>query len=934
MTTTSRPTSERAANRRQVGLRIFVQFALSALLPICIIGVLSHFFVFDLVDEQRTERLSQNSEHYGLHLHKRLELIEARSRELAEIFLSVDDSASGQLSLPEEIDALIVLDEGGILRALGPIPEAIPSVTPPNSSMQSRLHVERAVGKPKSLYLVLAIRGAQQPILVDINEQRFWGDQSDLPHLTGVCVYDASGSLMHCSDPKYLNSLGSLNPSARASLGSVAERAAYEFGVWDLDVGTFLEGDVWTIASVQSRDVGVAASPVNRLLPFVALVSVLVAGLLAVGRIRRTLQPLGALLFGTRRLSQQDFNHRIEVASGDEFEELAAAFNSMAADLQGQFELLNLFREIDRALLAGAQPSAVIKLILGQRELMMCGDAAAILVFDNRRACEAKLFLRASSDPFLSEGAQVSLPGASVRTLDGPRIVTASDPLLETIFQGVGIKAAHIVPAMLGEQCLGMLAVGWHDVCEAPVEARREETDLALRLAIAIDRSQKDSKLYRHANYDSVTGLPNRHLLVDRLQQAVERGYHGDVRTALLLVDLKNFKLVNDASGHAVGDALLSEIGRRISRSVRDRDTVARIGGDEFAVLLPDVPAVHHAELLARKLIEDIKDDFVASGQTYSLDANVGIASAPLDGRTAEELLRNANIALNRSKSVKHARVTFYTEEMNGDAVDKARLENDLRSVVESNQLILHYQPQYSLEEGRIVAAEALVRWIHPELGLVPPDRFIPLSEENDMIHRIGAWVLREASREWRRWQVEGWPCRRIAVNVSTYQFRTAGFIEAIERELVRSGGNGDWLEIEVTESSLALDLDALIEALTKVRAMGVKVAIDDFGTGYSSLAYLRRFPFDILKVDRSFLEGVPQNPKATNLLESIVAMAQALGKQVVIEGVETVEQLTFLERYPALVVQGYLIGAPSDSSALLNLMRMPQPWHRDVVEA
>jgi EAL domain-containing protein (putative c-di-GMP-specific phosphodiesterase class I) len=343
---------------------------------------------------------------------------------------------------------------------------------------------------------------------------------------------------------------------------------------------------------------------------------------------------------------------------------------------------------------------------------------------------------------------------------------------------------------------------------------------------------------------------------------------------------------------------------------------------------------VHHAELLARKLIEDIKTDFITSGQTYSLDANVGIATSPLDGRTAEELLRNANIALNRSKSVKHARVTFYTEEMNGDAVDKARLENDLRSVVESNQLVLHYQPQYSLEEARIVGAEALVRWTHPELGMVPPNRFIPLSEENDMIHRIGAWVLREASREWRRWQVDGSQCRRIAVNVSTHQFRTAGFIEAIERELVRSGGNGDWLEIEVTESSLALDLDALIEALTKVRAMGVKVAIDDFGTGYSSLAYLRRFPFDILKVDRSFLEGVPQNPKATNLLESIVAMAQALGKQVVIEGVETVEQLAFLQRYPALVVQGYLIGAPSDSAALLDLMRKPQPWHRQVVEA
>ena len=440
------------------------------------------------------------------------------------------------------------------------------------------------------------------------------------------------------------------------------------------------------------------------------------------------------------------------------------------------------------------------------------------------------------------------------------------------------------------------------------------------------ERKAQDARIEHLAYHDSLTGLPNRTMLMDRLGHALSQAQRLDQQLAVLFIDLDRFKLVNDSLGHSVGDQLLQEIARRLRASLRDADTVARVGGDEFQVVVTNIGGATGAARIAEKLMRALGEPFTLEGQELHVTASLGLSLFPRDGDSGALLLKYADIALYEAKGEGRNAYRFFSPEMNAQAHGRLRLENDLRRAVERHELELHYQPQLDLATGEVCAVEALVRWRHPVRGLVLPNAFIPMAEETGLVLGIGEWVLNEACRQVAQWQregiSEGTTPLRVAVNISARQLQRPGLDGGVRRALALSGLPAECLELEITESSVMLDPQHAQSVLQSLRELGVQLSIDDFGTGYSSLAYLKRLPLDRLKIDRSFIGGIPTDSDDAAIVETIIVMTHKLGLRVIAEGVETLEQQLQLVRQGCDEMQGFLLAQPAPADELPALLR------------
>ena len=440
------------------------------------------------------------------------------------------------------------------------------------------------------------------------------------------------------------------------------------------------------------------------------------------------------------------------------------------------------------------------------------------------------------------------------------------------------------------------------------------------------ERKAQEARIEHLAYHDSLTGLPNRAMLMDRLAQALSQAQRLDQQVAVLFIDLDRFKLVNDSLGHPVGDRLLQEIARRLKATLRENDTVARVGGDEFQVVVCNVAGSVDAARIAEKLMRTLGEPFVLEDQELHVTASLGVSLFPRDGASGELLLKYADTALYEAKGEGRNTYRFFSPEMNAQAHGRLRLENDLRRAVERHELELHYQPQLDLATGEVCAVEALVRWRHPVRGLVLPNAFIPMAEETGLVLGIGEWVLNEACRQVAQWQREGLADNlsplRVAVNISARQLQRPGLDGAVRRALSLSGLPAECLELEITESSMMLDPLHAQSVLQSLRELGVLLSIDDFGTGYSSLAYLKRLPLDRLKIDRSFIGGIPADSDDAAIVETIIVMTHKLGLRVIAEGVETLEQRLQLVRQGCDEMQGFLLAHPAPAEELPTLLK------------
>jgi diguanylate cyclase (GGDEF)-like protein len=468
---------------------------------------------------------------------------------------------------------------------------------------------------------------------------------------------------------------------------------------------------------------------------------------------------------------------------------------------------------------------------------------------------------------------------------------------------------------------------------------------IGYRASFILNAKHADDQIRYLAMYDALTGLPNRMLLNDRLDQAIHRAYRNSKQFAVLFIDLDMFKDVNDSYGHHAGDMLLQSVAQRILSTTRGSNTIARLGGDEFVLLIQDINSYEDVDFVAQTVLSHFTHPFQVDKHETYLTATIGIAVYPFDGDVSGDLVKNADTAMNYAKKLGKNCYHFFKMEMQTRIKDRLAMQNELRKAIDSGELVLYYQPRIDTTSGKMVGMEALVRWLHPEKGLIFPDMFIPLAEESGLIVPLGEWVLYEACRQAMEWQRKGYTPLKVSVNFSPVQFKRSNVLEVVQRALEATDFPPCHLEVEITESVL-MQLEtsttdkvasarslpsagsfqvqkgnqALVDILNQLRAIGVSIAMDDFGTGYSSLSYLHIFPLDILKIDRSFVKAISET-SGSPIIPAIIAMADKLGLRVVAEGVETSFQQQYLINSGCHELQGYLISRPVDKNAFEQLL-------------
>ena len=456
----------------------------------------------------------------------------------------------------------------------------------------------------------------------------------------------------------------------------------------------------------------------------------------------------------------------------------------------------------------------------------------------------------------------------------------------------------------------------------APIHNRRGQVTGAVvvfhDVSVARAMTQKMSYL---AHHDSLTDLPNRVLMHDRLVEAIALSDRHRRKLALLFLDLDRFKRINDSLGHVIGDRLLQSVARRLFTCVRSSDTVSRQGGDEFVLLLWEEARALDARVTAERILLALRAPHRIDQHVLHVTASIGMVIYPEDGTDADTLLKNADFAMYHAKACGRDNYQFFQPDMNARAIERQSLEADLRHAVERRELLLHYQPKVDLISGAIVGVEALLRWRHPQRGLLPPGHFIEIAEESGLIVPIGRWVLREACRQARVWQDAGLPAIRIAINVSAVELRAQDFVSSVAESLAATGLQAHYLEVELTETFLMQEAKCTFTGMRELRAMGVHLALDDFGTGYSSLSYLQRFPIDTLKIDQSFVRDLISDADDANIVRAVIGMGNSLHMRVIAEGIETRQQLDFLRAQGCPVGQGFYFSRPVPAADFARLL-------------
>lgn len=485
-----------------------------------------------------------------------------------------------------------------------------------------------------------------------------------------------------------------------------------------------------------------------------------------------------------------------------------------------------------------------------------------------------------------------------------------------------GLRAVLIVPVFYRDKLEALIEFYRRDAIQPDRFLTRTVSSIAAQLGAFIQRKRSEEQAFYLTQYDTLTGLPNRALISDRLRQEMIQASRHNRLVGVGFLDIDRFKTINDSIGHETGDALLRAVGERLRECLRDGDSVGRAGGDEFALVLADMAHTDDAARLAHKILTFLRRPFTIDGREFYVTGSLGLTFYPHDSSDVDELLRNADVAMYRAKEMGRNTFQFYAAEMMAQAQERLNIEHALRRAIERNEFMLHYQPVVELEGGKVVGAEALLRWRHPERGMVSPAKFIPFAEESGLIVPIGEWALRTACAQCREWERAGLGKLRVSVNISARQFQRPDLFSTIANALRETKLPAERLELELTESLLMQNPEAAIANMKRLSDMGVQLSIDDFGTGYSSLSYLKRFPIDRLKIDRSFVSGIPKDTNDIAIATAIIAMAHKLDLNVVAEGVETADQLAYLRNHDCDVIQGYFFSPPLPNDEYMALVK------------
>ena len=904
--------------KRGVGRKILGLFFLAGVLPVIFTGSLAYYeFGRGTLADVENE-LHSNAKSYGVDILVRLETAADKAREIVRI---IDEQGPAAIAGHDYL-----LDDFSAVWIPG-LPRSRSTIYGDSDDMVFVERVDRdflADGKTQLLtpqigsdvgLIMLSASGnsvlGDGTVAFRLQAEKIWGPRENVPYNTDFCVSIAGGVPLYCTNPDAAPDSQSVNDGLRNwSSGD----ASYLGSTWQLFLAGAFAAPSLDITASQPKSFALQSNAdFGRVfIPALALV-VLLVGILSFNAIGRSLVPLQYLIEASKQLAAGNLAARVRVRTDDEMSSLADAFNNMASRLEQQIEMLEAMSGIDRLILTGASFEEVSESVIKHLVTLTRCDVAAVIARDENSTQQAQMISGSQGD--ISHD-MIALPQELGNDWCQPRQVSLEEadvrvaPYKEQ-FLAYGQKYAVIIPVVLADDLKGILLIGARTKLNMGQSNVQRCIDLAGRFAVALSSVEREDALYRQAHYDELTGLPNRQLMKERLGEMILQTRTEQQTGGLLYLDLDRFKEINDVYGHSVGDVVLTQAAERIINEVRESDLVSRLGGDEFVVVLPRVIDTECVKVMANRLIARLTEVFSVFGVNHFVGVSIGIVMFPEDGDSVETLLKNADSAMYRAKEAGRARYEFFNVESNDESRRLIELERDLRAAFAAGQLEVYYQPQFDLASGVISGAEALLRWEHAEFGFVSPTEFIPLAEDTQLIVDIGRWVVEKTCKDLRQILDKGLHPGPVSINVSARQLRESRFPNDVLSALLMHDIHPGYLQLEVTETTVAQNRDTAIGLLNILREKGVRVAIDDFGTGYSSLSYLQNMPFDVIKIDKSFVDLIGAGTSSDNICRTIIKMAHELGKTSIAEGVESREQADFLCNNDCDLVQGFFYSKP-----------------------
>ncbi len=921
----------------QVARRVFLLFLLSALLPAVLLAVLAYTHMRSLDRAHVDRQLALEGGHYASGFYERLQaahvMLGVQAAGLRQGVPVLQPDAELTREVFQRIDTVLPGAEPAWSQALLQEPPARSHLARGESVLLTR----RDPGSlPVRLLLAAAVdpaRPAAGLLVAELTADYVWGDPQELAFQTQACVLDAAGQLLYCSEPTLGAGAGAGSASAPTpGVDPVARLAGdWPYHTRSLFLRAGFARDDWTIVTL--RPPGASDASWGQLayvfLGIVVLTLLLVA-LLSGVQLRRTLVPLERLIEGTRRIAREQFNQPVAVAGDNEFAQLAQALNRMAARLGRQIGTLRALAEIDQEILGRADVEHIINRVQARLHTLWPKAVTSMVVFDQQAADFGIVHLYAGESQMTSKVPSRLEPWLLeqlARDYDGMWFDVGGGELPDflSMVADAGARRILVLPIFWRGQVSGLLAIGLLEPREFSNELVQQARDLVNRIGVALAAQARDEQLKFRAYHDDLTGLPNRPLLVERLNREMAHTRRSGKQLAVLFIDLDRFKKINDSLGHDAGNRLLCQVAERLTSCTREGDTVARMGGDEFVVLLPGLGHAQQAARLAGEMLGLLSEPFMIDELPSHVGASIGVAIFPDDGSIAPELLKKADMAMYRAKATGRGRIIFFEESMNIAQQEQAELERELRLAIDRGQLSLRYHPRVRIDDGKVIGAEAQLCWSHPVLGAVSPEKFIPLAEEAGLIDTLSRWSLGQVCAQLGHWQAAGLSIC-LSCQVSARQLTSGRLGPQLQQILAEHPLPADALEIELAEGALVDNIDAAGEQLALIRRAGVRIALGHFGTGYASMLYLQRLPIDLLKIDRSFTDALGRDEGAGDIVRAIIALGQALGKTVVADGVNNLEQAELLRAAGCEQAQGDYHSPPVTAAELEALLTPSRP--------
>lgn len=906
----------------RVGRRVLGMFLLAGLLPMLLMVYLSYLKVTDGIERGILVDLRENAKAIGMRIVDNWRDLSDSANRIA---LALDDDPvalnAALRTSSNSFEAIWVVRDAGRVEPItgGEIVEFDPAIVDRRHLNLGRAQLLRVDTGDSVQWLLLA--ATDGPVIdtgfvaFSLSGEAIWAPYEYLPHQTDYCIFGAGGERFYCTDADVVPPFGNLDGAQRSTLleWQRGDRAMLSTA-WQL----FLMGEsaFSSVDVVTSVDRHVTFSIVREfqtVFPLVVALMVILIAFFSFRIVRTNLVPVRKLQDAAEAYADGRLDRRVEISTGDEFEKLGNAFNQMAGSLSQQFSLLRAMSNVDRLIMSFASVDEICEVVLGHLSTQLQGKSVAISLQDEAQSMQERLLVW--HDGRLESEQLVFDPRLTQRIRPkagddwyGEEALPAP---LKKYFDDSGFRWFRNVPVSFSGQARGVIVLGAESRNEQSSDVYRHARDLARRIAVGVSNAEREQVLYQKTHYDDLTRLPNRQLLEDRLTQAITQLQAPQEKGAVLLLDLDHFKKINDLFGHSTGDIVLVQAAQRILTEAPDAFTVARLGDDEFAIVIPSMTATGDAGDFAAQVLSRLGQKFNVHGNEHIVGASIGISIFPDDGSDYEALIRNADAALNRVKDSGRGKFEFFSQRLNVESRRRLTLERGLRSAIENDELRVHYQPQVKLVDRSLHGAEALLRWKHPTLGDVSPAEFIPIAEQTNLIVDIGNWVVDRVCEDISRFVTAGLDCRTISINVSGRQLQDNRLVSVVDNALARHGVDAEMIKLEVTETAIAANVDNAVDTLARLQERGVHIAMDDFGTGFSSLSYLNEMPFDFLKIDQSFVRSIGGKRDVTNIIRAIITMAHELGKTIIAEGVETEQQEEFLKRYRVQIGQGYLYSKP-----------------------